>query len=55
MNNNERIEAARRKKEEGNVLFKSGKYQRAAKKYNKVRFLALPAMEESNYPFFLIT
>lgn len=27
---------AGRKKEEGNLLFKSGKYQRAAKKYDKV-------------------
>ncbi|EXC36632.1 Peptidyl-prolyl cis-trans isomerase FKBP65 [Morus notabilis] len=35
MNNNERIEAAGKKKEEGNLLFKSGKYQRAAKKYDK--------------------
>lgn len=32
----ERIEAAGRKKEEGNQLFKIGKYQRAAKKYEKV-------------------
>lgn len=36
MNNHERIEAAGKKKEEGNLLFKSGKYQRAAKKYDKV-------------------
>ncbi|KAK4800621.1 hypothetical protein SAY86_021108 [Trapa natans] len=35
MNNKERIEAAEQKKEEGNHLFKYGKYQRAAKKYNK--------------------
>ncbi|WCJ35596.1 Peptidyl-prolyl cis-trans isomerase FKBP65 [Euphorbia peplus] len=35
MNNQEKIEAASRKKEEGNVLFKSGKYQRARKKYDK--------------------
>ncbi|XP_057776539.1 70 kDa peptidyl-prolyl isomerase-like isoform X2 [Salvia miltiorrhiza] len=31
----ERIEAAVRRKEEGNQLFKIGKYQRAAKKYEK--------------------
>ena len=36
MNNHERIEAAGRKKEEGNLLFKSGKHKRAAKKYDKV-------------------
>ncbi|CAK8569432.1 unnamed protein product [Lathyrus sativus] len=35
LNNTEKIEVARRKKEEGNLLFKSGKYQRAAKKYDK--------------------
>ncbi|KAK6116021.1 hypothetical protein DH2020_008290 [Rehmannia glutinosa] len=36
MSTPERIEAAGRKKEEGNQLFKNGKYQRAAKKYEKV-------------------
>ncbi|KAL0366290.1 UNVERIFIED_CONTAM: peptidyl-prolyl isomerase [Sesamum radiatum] len=36
MCNTERIEAAARKKEEGNQLFKNGKYQRAAKKYDKI-------------------
>ncbi|KAG6406851.1 hypothetical protein SASPL_134462 [Salvia splendens] len=35
MSTSERIEAANRKKEEGNQLFKIGKYQRAAKKYEK--------------------
>jgi hypothetical protein len=30
---------AGRKKEEGNLLFKSGKYQRASKKYDKVNHL----------------
>ncbi|XP_020891758.1 70 kDa peptidyl-prolyl isomerase isoform X2 [Arabidopsis lyrata subsp. lyrata] len=35
MNNEEKIEAANRKKEEGNLLYKNQKYQRAAKKYNK--------------------
>eukprot|EP00475_Leptophrys_vorax_P037536 TRINITY_DN64850_c0_g1_i1.p1 TRINITY_DN64850_c0_g1~~TRINITY_DN64850_c0_g1_i1.p1 ORF type:complete len:607 (+),score=130.93 TRINITY_DN64850_c0_g1_i1:152-1972(+) len=31
----EKIDTAARKKEEGNALFKAGKYARAAKKYNK--------------------
>ncbi|KDO81464.1 hypothetical protein CISIN_1g0137551mg, partial [Citrus sinensis] len=35
MNNQGKIEAAGRKKEEGNLLFKNGKYERAGKKYNK--------------------
>ncbi|KAG7585289.1 FKBP-type peptidyl-prolyl cis-trans isomerase domain [Arabidopsis thaliana x Arabidopsis arenosa] len=35
MNNEEKIEAANRKKEEGNLLYKNQKYQRAAKKYSK--------------------
>ncbi|KEH40011.1 FKBP-type peptidyl-prolyl cis-trans isomerase [Medicago truncatula] len=35
LNSNEKIKVAERKKEEGNLLFKSGKYQRAAKKYDK--------------------
>ncbi|PSR99922.1 Peptidyl-prolyl isomerase [Actinidia chinensis var. chinensis] len=35
MTNQERIEAAERKKEEGNQLFKNAKYQRACKKYDK--------------------
>ncbi|XP_058725106.1 70 kDa peptidyl-prolyl isomerase-like isoform X2 [Vicia villosa] len=35
LNNTEKIEVAGRKKDEGNLLFKSGKYQRAAKKYDK--------------------
>lgn len=36
MSTPERIEAAGRKKEEGNQLFKIGKYHRAAMKYEKV-------------------
>jgi FK506-binding protein 4/5 len=35
MSNDERIQAAGMKKEEGNVLFKNGIYQRATKKYDK--------------------
>lgn len=35
MNKHERIQVAQRKKEEGNLLFKDGKYQRAVKKYEK--------------------
>lgn len=36
MNTQEKIEAASKKKEEGNVLFKAGKYLRASKRYEKV-------------------
>lgn len=36
INNAEKIEAAGKKKEEGNVLFKLGKYERASKRYEKV-------------------
>lgn len=36
MNNQEKIEAAARKKEEGNAAFKAGKYVRASKRYEKV-------------------
>ncbi|XP_073003060.1 70 kDa peptidyl-prolyl isomerase-like [Typha latifolia] len=35
LNNAEKIEAAGKKKEEGNVLFKLGKYERASKRYEK--------------------
>ncbi|XP_028796053.1 peptidyl-prolyl cis-trans isomerase FKBP62 [Neltuma alba] len=35
LNNSEKIEAAGKKKEEGNLLFKNGKFQRAGKKYDK--------------------
>ncbi|RDX74232.1 Peptidyl-prolyl cis-trans isomerase FKBP62, partial [Mucuna pruriens] len=35
LNSKEKIEEAERKKEEGNVLFKGGHYQRAGKKYEK--------------------
>lgn len=36
MNNQEKIEAAVEKKEEGNALFKVGKYPRASKRYETV-------------------
>lgn len=36
MNTPEKIEAAGKKKEEGNALFKAGKYERASKRYEKV-------------------
>lgn len=39
MNTEEKIEAAGKKKEEGNALFKAGKYVRASKRYEKVRSL----------------
>ncbi|KAJ3681216.1 hypothetical protein LUZ60_015705 [Juncus effusus] len=35
LNNAEKIEAAGKKKEDGNALFKSGKYERASKRYEK--------------------
>ncbi|XP_026393364.1 70 kDa peptidyl-prolyl isomerase-like isoform X1 [Papaver somniferum] len=35
MNNREKIETAEKKKEEGNTLFKSGKYQKASRRYDK--------------------
>lgn len=37
MNTQEKIEAAGKKKEEGNTLFKAGKYARASKRYERVR------------------
>ncbi|OIW01302.1 hypothetical protein TanjilG_10463 [Lupinus angustifolius] len=40
MNTEEKIEAAGKKKEEGNALFKAGKYARASKRYDKaVKFI----------------
>lgn len=36
MNTQEKIEAAGKKKEEGNLVFKAGKYARASKRYEKV-------------------
>lgn len=35
-NSEEKIEAARMKKEQGNSWFKAGKYERASKRYEKV-------------------
>lgn len=37
MNTQEKIEAAGTKKEEGNVLFKAGKFAKASKRYEKVK------------------
>lgn len=39
MNTEEKIEAAGKKKEEGNALFKAGNYVRASKRYEKVKLL----------------
>ncbi|KAL8026877.1 hypothetical protein ABFX02_14G058200 [Erythranthe guttata] len=39
MNTEEKIEAAGKKKEEGNSLFKAGKYAKASKRYEKVNIL----------------
>ena len=36
MNTPEKIECAGKKKEDGNALYKVGKYARASKKYDKV-------------------
>lgn len=36
LNTQEKIEAAGKKREEGNALFKAGKYERASKRYEKV-------------------
>lgn len=36
MNNAEKVEGAGLKKEEGNTLFKVGKYERASRRYEKV-------------------
>lgn len=36
LNTEEKIAAAAKKKEEGNSLFKAGKYLRASKRYEKV-------------------
>lgn len=41
MNTAEKIEAAGAKKEEGNALFKLGKYARASKRYEKVNIVAI--------------
>lgn len=46
MSTQEKIEAAGKKKEEGNVLFKAGKYVRASKRYEKV-YLRLKLMKKT--------
>ncbi|RYQ87559.1 hypothetical protein Ahy_B09g095077 [Arachis hypogaea] len=38
LNTPKKIEAAGKKKEEGNALFKAGKYERASKRYEKVLY-----------------
>lgn len=60
MTSQERLEAAERKKEEGNLLFKDGKYLRAGKKYDKVvlcmislRNLEAPCLLTSDSSIFL--
>lgn len=35
MDNHEKLEACERKKQDGNMLFKAGKFWRASKKYEK--------------------
>ena len=49
MNRSEKIEAAGKKKEEGNALFKAGKFERASKRYEKVSLKDL-----QHYIFFFI-
>lgn len=39
MNTQEKIEAAGKKKEEGNACFKAGKYAKASKRYEKVELV----------------
>lgn len=39
--NTEKIEAAAKKKDEGNVWFKMGKYAKASKRYDKVNGIRL--------------
>ena len=41
MNTQEKIEAAGKKKEEGNALFKASKYERASKRYEKVQLCTM--------------
>lgn len=46
MNIQEKIEAAGKKKEEGNAMFNAGKYQRAIKRYWKVRMIHATMMKQ---------
>ena len=41
MNTQEKIEAAGKKKEEGNALFKACRYERASKRYEKVQLYTM--------------
>lgn len=59
MNTQEKIEAAGKKKEEGNVLFKAGKYARASKRYEKVfretiHLVTVSRVHASSVTFFLL-
>lgn len=49
MNTSEKIEAAGKKKEEGNALFKAGKIARASKRYEKVSTIMFKIMIILNY------
>ena len=51
MNVEEKIEAAGKKKEEGNALFKAGKYVRASKRYEKVNLFEETNINENNSPY----
>lgn len=44
-----KIEAAGKKKEEGNALFKVGKYARASKKYEKVVWVSAALLSQMVY------
>lgn len=48
MNTPEKIEAAGKKKEEGNALFKAGKYARASQRYEKVSSSILNEVESQH-------
>lgn len=46
MNIQEKIEAAGKKKDEGNAMFNAGKYQRAIKRYGQVRMIHAIMMKQ---------
>ena len=60
MNTQEKIDAAGKKKEEGNALFKAGRYERASKRYEtvymKIQYTILPTcdMDQLTIPFVLL-